>query len=81
MGSGSWQVHSGSRDSLPSTVTNIGKGLKAPKSFSISGISSMGLKHLIPIKMDRPLGGVLLYAVMSCFKSIMKVKDLNIVKP
>lgn len=54
----------------------IEKDLSAPKSFITGGTASLGLKVLIPIKMDKPLGGVLLYALMSCLNTLMKVKDL-----
>lgn len=60
---------------------NIGKVFDAPKSFPAAETSSLGLKSLICLKVDRPLGGVLFYALVSCLNivilKVMKVKDLQ----
>lgn len=62
-------------------LINTGKVFNAPKSFTAAETSSLGQKGLIHIKMDRPLGGVLFYALVSCLNIVilkaMEVKDLQ----
>lgn len=73
---GGWQVCTASKDIPPPSVINAGKGHNVPKSFTAAVILSLGLKGSILTKMDRPLGGVLLYALMGCLNSVIKVRDL-----
>lgn len=75
---GGWQVHTASKAIPPPSVINAGKGHNVPKSFTAAVTLSLRLKRSIPTKMDRPLGGgrVLLYALMGCLNSVIKVRDL-----
>lgn len=57
-------------------IINTGKGFSVPKSFTAAGTSFLGRKGLIHIKMDRPLGGVLFYALVNYLNIVMKAKDL-----
>lgn len=54
-----WQVHTGNEDIPLPSIIKTGKGLNVPTSFTIAVTLSLGLKGLIPIKMNRPLGGAL----------------------
>lgn len=72
---GGWQVHTASKAIPPPSVINAGKGHNVPKSFTAAATLSLGLKGSIPTKMDRPLGGVLLYALMGCLNRVIKVRD------
>lgn len=60
-------------------LINTGKVFDAPKSFTAAETASLGLKGLIRLKTDRPLGGVLFYALVLNIVTlkVMKVKDLQ----
>lgn len=60
-------------------LINTGKVFDAPKSFTAAETASLGLKGLIRLKIDRPLGGVLFYALVLNIVTlkVMKVKDLQ----